>query len=181
MAVAEGSAFKDKEVYRHRHKPQAGANMDRDSTTSRPPASDFTFHGTYTRAVDAKGRFNLPFRFRQAGQEEKYVVAKGADDSLALLPYSVWIENFNRLREGEPGAPLRKNLRSMSLSSKVVEPDSQGRVAVTPEILQSYGITQKITIVGMGSFMELWDPETLAGITADGEVLDSTFMDEFYR
>ena len=180
MAVAEGSALKDKEVYRHRHKPQTGGNMDREPTTSRPLEHAFTFHGSYTRAVDAKGRFNLPFRFRQVGQEERYVVSKGADVSLTLLPYSVWIENFNRMREGQPGAQLRKNLRSMSLASKVVEPDSQGRVAVTPEILKACGVTQKITIVGMGSYMELWDPQTLEGITSGSDELDSTFMDEFY-
>ena len=158
--------------------------MNFDPRTEQPLDATFTFHGSYTRAVDAKGRFALPFRFRQGGSvpaEEKYVISKGADGSLSLLPYSVWIENFNRMRQGQPGPELRANLRRMSLASTVVEPDSQGRVAVSPDTLSVYGITKKIFVVGMGSYMELWDPEVLAKLdSGDGEV-DSGFMNGFYR
>jgi MraZ protein len=134
--------------------------------------------------VDAKGRFALPFRFRQGGSgpaEEKYVVSRGADGSLSLLPYSVWIANFNRMRQGTPGPELRANLRRMSLASTVVEPDGQGRVAVPVESLAGCGIAKKVTVVGMGSYMELWDPETLARTSPDDKDVDAGFMDDFYR
>ena len=158
--------------------------MDFDPTTSSSPSPEFTFHGSYTRAVDAKGRFALPFRFRQGGSvpvEEKYVVSRGADGSLSLLPYAVWIENFNRMRQGKPGPDLRANLRRMSLASTVVEPDSQGRVAVTADILAKCGIAKKVTVVGMGAYMELWDPDALARLNAGAEEVDDGFMDEFFR
>jgi MraZ protein len=156
--------------------------MSFDPHTEQPLDATFTFHGSYTRAVDAKGRFALPFRFRQGGSvpvEEKYVVSKGADGSLSLLPYSVWIGNFNRMREGQPSPELRANLRRMSLASTVVEPDSQGRVAVSPDTLVEFGIAKKISVVGMGSYMELWDPEALAKLE-DGDVSEG-FMNDFYR
>jgi MraZ protein len=158
--------------------------MNIDPTAATNPSPEFTFHGSYTRAVDAKGRFALPFRFRQGGSvpvEEKYVVSQGADGSLSLLPYAVWIENFNRMREGKPGPELRKNLRRMSLRSLVVEPDKQGRVAVPLEKLQNAGIAAKITVVGMGTYMELWDPDELAAMDAEGDTVDPGFMNEFYR
>jgi MraZ protein len=156
--------------------------MNSDSGTTQPLDATFTFLGSYTRSVDAKGRFALPFRFRQGGSvpvEEKYVVSKGADGSLSLLPYSVWIGNFNRMREGQPSPELRANLRRMSLASTVVEPDSQGRVAVSPDTLAEFGIAKKISVVGMGSHMELWDPEALAKLE-DGDVSEG-FMNDFYR
>jgi MraZ protein len=158
--------------------------MDFDATANANQAPAFTFHGSYTRAVDTKGRFALPFRFRQGGSvpvEEKYVVSQGADGSLSLLPYTVWIENFNRMRQGRPGPELRANMRRMSLASTVVEPDSQGRVAVAAETLARCGITKKVTVVGMGSYMELWDPASLDGLNAGADEVDSGFMDEFYR
>ncbi len=158
--------------------------MDYDKPAPAPDDFGFTFHGAYTRAVDTKGRFALPFRFRQGGSgpaEEKYVVARGADGSLSLLPYTVWIANFNRMRQGKPGADLRANLRRMSQKSLVLEPDSQGRVAVSPEFLSDCGIAKKVTVVGMGSYMELWDPDTLAQQDAGGDDVDAGFMDEFYR
>lgn len=155
-----------------------------DSLGSTPlPESAFAFHGSHTRSVDAKGRFNLPFKFLRGGsgpEEEKFVVSKGADGSLSLLPHSVWLANFNRLRQGKPGPELRAYLRRMSTNSKVVEPDSQGRVAVSHEILSGFGISKKITIVGMGDYMELWDPATLEAFNAEGEG-DAAYNDEFFR
>lgn len=147
------------------------------------PETVFAFHGSHSRAVDAKGRFNLPFKFLRGGsgpEEEKFVISKGADGSLSLLPHSVWLANFNRLRQGEPGPQLRAYLRRMSTSSTVVEPDSQGRVAVSRDILAEFGIDKKIAIVGMGNYMELWDPETLETVNAQGEG-DGAFNDEFFR
>jgi MraZ protein len=161
-----------------------GETMDFDKSAAAPDDFGFTFHGSYTRAVDAKGRFALPFRFRQGGAgpaEEKYVVARGADGSLSLLPYSVWIANFNRMRQGKPGPALRANLRRMSRNSLVLEPDSQGRVAVSPDFLADCGITKKIAVVGMGSYMELWDPDVLAKQDEGGAEVDAGFMDDFYR
>ena len=156
--------------------------MDHGQHTDRPMDATFTFHGSYTRSVDAKGRFALPFRFRQGGSgpvEEKYVVSKGADGSLSLLPYTVWEANFNRMRQGPPSPELRANLRRMSLSAIEVKPDSQGRVGISPDTLAESGIGKKITVVGMGTYMELWDPEVLAKLE-DGDVSEG-FMNEFYR
>jgi MraZ protein len=144
----------------------------------------YTFHGDYTRAVDAKGRFNLPFRFRQGGSgpgDEKYVVAKGADGSLAIHPHEIWMEIFERMRSGTPGPRLRANLRAMSLGSKTIEPDAQGRVQVPPELLASVGITNRVTVVGMGGYMELWAPDALARTQTGDEGPDAGFMDEWYR
>jgi MraZ protein len=152
-------------------------------STTPLPDSAFAFHGSHSRAVDAKGRFNLPFKFLRGGsgpEEEKFVVCEGADGSLSLLPHSVWLANYNRLRQGEPGPKLRAYLRRMSTNSKTVEPDSQGRVAVSREILAEIGVDKKVMIVGMGNYMELWDPATLAAMNAEDEG-DDAFNDEFFR
>ncbi len=145
-----------------------------------PMLTPFTFHGSHSRSVDTKGRFNLPLPFRVAA-EEKYMVSWGADGVLTLSPYTVWVANFNRLRALEPTAELRQFLRVISRSSRVVEPDQQGRVAVTSELLSSVGIERKIAIVGMGNYMELWDPQTLEQLDSSTEALEPQFMNEFFR
>jgi MraZ protein len=158
--------------------------MDFDTTANENQAPSSTFHGSYTRSVDAKGRFALPFRFRQGGPvpgEEKYMVTQGPDGSLSLMPYAVWMANFHRMSQGKPSRELRANKRKMSLASSEVTPDSQGRVAVSTETLAACGISKKITVVGMGNYMELWDPESLAQLNSGSDEVDSGFMDEFYR
>ena len=143
----------------------------------------FTFHGSYTRAVDAKGRFALPFRLRQAGADqaqEKYMVSRGADGTLSLQPYDVWGANFNRLRNEPPSRELRDYLRRMSANSTQVTVDAQGRVAIAPEKLAEFGIDKKITVLGVGSYMELWSPEALAARGQDNDA-DAAFDDAFFR
>lgn len=152
-------------------------------TASADEGFAFTFHGSYTRAVDAKGRFALPFRLRLGGtdqSEEKYMVSRGADGTLSLQPYDVWVANFNRLRGEAPSQKLRDYLRRMSANSTQVTVDAQGRVAIAPERLAEFGIDKKITVLGVGSYMELWSPEVLAARSRDGEG-DAAFDDEFFR
>ena len=54
-------------------------------------------------------------------------------------------------------------------------------VAVPVDKLGKSGISKKITVVGMGAYIELWNPEVLDKMDAEGDVVDPGFMDEFYR
>lgn len=158
--------------------------MEDTTPTPAPPRTPYTFHGAYTRSVDVKGRFNLPFRFRQGGPGagvEKYVVSRGPDGGLTIHPHEVWTESFERLRAAAGSKELRRNLRLMSLSSREVEPDSQGRVAVSPELLEAVGISRKVTVVGVGAYMELWDPDALAADDGGDDALEEGFVNEFFR
>lgn len=149
----------------------------------------FTFHGSYTRAVDAKGRFHLPFRFRNKSQglaeeeeeREKYMISLGLDGSRTLSPYSVWTANFNRLRREEPSEQKTADLREMSLGSQMVSPDAQGRVALPQDVLEALGVEKKITVVGMGPHMELWSPEAVQQLNPEGKGPSKGFMHRFYR
>lgn len=151
-----------------------------DSTPSTEQGVAFTFHGSYTRAVDAKGRFSLPFRFRLGAADEKYVVSKGPDGNLAVHPHSAWEAAYNRMQRGQPGPELRRNLRRMSMNSRPVEPDAQGRIAVPAELLEAVEIGRKVTVIGVGAYMELWNPERLAASEAAAGDPDAAFSDHFF-
>lgn len=151
-----------------------------DSTHNTEQSVAFSFHGAYTRAVDAKGRFSLPFRFRLGAEDEKYVVSKGPDGNLAVHPYSTWLSIFTRMQKTAVGEEQRRNVRIFSKNCRDVRPDSQGRVAVPTDLLTVAGIGRKVTVIGVGDYMELWNPETLeAGDAAAGEP-DSAFSDLFF-
>ncbi len=144
----------------------------------------YMFHGSHTRSVDGKGRFNLPFQFRRSGgvqENERYVVADGPDGTLNLLPYSEWIIAFNRMRQRDPNRSLRDELRRMSHNSRLVEPDAQGRIAVSPDILKKTGIVKKVLVMGMGNYLEMWDPERFEQYQAGLGDADTEFLNDFYR
>ena len=142
------------------------------------------FQGSYTRSVDDGGRFNLPFRFRKCGGaagEESFVVTQGPDGLLVLMPHTEWLRAFQRLRRSKLDKKKREELRRLSHNSEIVVPDGQGRVKVDPEALAQYGIQEKILIIGMGSFMELWNPNKHADHHASLTDPDQEFLDDFFR
>ncbi len=158
--------------------------MDHHETANSLNAVPFNFTGEYTRAVDAKGRFNLPFRFRKSApgiEEERYVVTSGPDGSLALMPYAVWLDNFNRVRQGAPSKKRRDFLRMMSRSSHELTPDNQGRIAIPDRFLKTAGVTRKIAVVGVGDFMELWDPDSLPAMATSPQEMNEDLCNEFFR
>jgi MraZ protein len=141
------------------------------------------FTGSYERAVDGKGRFNLPFRFRRGGgvaEDEQYVVTRGADGSLSLFPRDEWIKAFRKAQKMSKDAQVRAQARKLSAMSRNMTPDAQGRVMVPRELLDMAGIGNRVLVVGMGHYMELWHRDTFDAQQGAGVELDGEFMDEFF-
>ncbi len=142
----------------------------------------FCFHGAYERAVDAKGRFNLPFRFRLGGgaaEDEKYVVMRGQEGNLALFPRDEWVRAFNRIKRQKATRDWRAQLRRLSADSFELVPDSQGRVTVPQDFLADAGIARRVVAVGLGHYMELWSPEAFSAQKESAPGLDEDFLDDF--
>ena len=149
-----------------------------DQTTSNDRPA-FIFAGFHTRSVDKKGRFNLPQAFRPDG-ESKFVVNRGPKGVLTVLPYTLWLEKFRNIGRDKTRAERREAKRKMSLTSQIVEPDQQGRIAVAPSALEAAGIAGKIMIVGVDKYMELWPAEALEPMTVDEVQIDEDVIDEFF-
>ena len=143
----------------------------------------YCFHGAYERAVDAKGRFNLPFRFIKQGGEsadQQYVTTAGPETSLSIFPREEWTKAFIRAKKKSPDPRWQAQVRTMSADSQDLTPDAQGRVAVSLDFLKRAGIGRKVLVVGMGHYMELWDPDTFRkgqeALTPPGQ----DFKNEFF-
>ena len=124
------------------------------------------FYGTYTHSVDAKGRFSLPARIRQALPPE-------APNSIVLVLglepcfYGFSEPDFYRMQEkigalGMGSTDARGIMEVFGGSATFCEVDAQGRVLVLPKTLEIVGIKNEITIVGAVKFLSLWDPQKYA-------------------
>ena len=112
--------------------------------------------------------------------EDRYVVNRGPGGVLTLVPYSVWLEKFRTMAADKSPAERREARRKMSLASQVVEPDQQGRIAVAKSSLDEAGIDRKIAMVGMGDYIELWNPEALERTAGADDEIDADVLDAFY-
>jgi MraZ protein len=141
------------------------------------------FLGRFNHTVDEKGRLAIPARFRpdlQAG----LVITRGTDRCLSVYPLSTWETLAAKLDALPLGDANARNLRRAAFAAaEPAELDKQGRI-VLPERLRAYAnLGGNIAVVGMNTYLELWDLqtwETLEGeVEAQGDVFAAHLAGQF--
>ncbi len=121
------------------------------------------FQGASALALDAKGRFAVPARHRDAlvalcaGQ---LTLTRHPDGCLMVFPRPAW-EVF---RDKVAALPMSAAgwKRVFMGNAMDVEIDSASRVLVSPELRAAAGLGKEVMLLGMGSHFELWDAERYA-------------------
>ncbi len=165
------------------HKTEVTATMSDRDAKERDDDATYYFQGSYTRSVDEKGRFNLPYRFRRSGGavgDEEFVLTEGPDHILCLMPHTEWLRAFQRIRRQKLTRKTREELRRQSHNSAIVVPDSQGRIKVDTETLNRHSIAERVLVMGMGHYLELWNPDRHAEHHAGLSDATPEFLDEFF-
>ena len=118
------------------------------------------FLGNSSISLDAKGRLAVPTRHRDAlsAGTGQITITKHPHGCLMIFPQPAW-EQF---RERVAALPMDAQWwRRIFLGNAMdVEMDGTGRVLVSPELRADAGITREATLLGMGSYLELWDSST---------------------
>jgi MraZ protein len=118
------------------------------------------FLGEFSHTIDDKGRLTIPSRFRP-DVATGVVVTRGLDGCLAVYPNAEWeslAAKVNALPITDRHA--REFRRFVFGSATEAMPDRQGRVLI-PAFLREYaGIEGEVAIVGMNTYIEIWNPET---------------------
>ena len=114
--------------------------------------------GTYTHALDAKGRLIIPARLRKE-LGEGFVNTKNMDRCLSIYPKAEW----EALTEKLNGLPLissesaRKINRLIFGNSEEPEIDKQGRILIPADLRRHANLTKDVTLVGVNRMVEVWD------------------------
>ncbi len=117
------------------------------------------FLGEYNHTLDEKGRVTIPSRFRPY-LATGVVVTRGLDGCLALYPNSTWealAQKVNALPMTDRRA--RDFRRFVYGSATESVPDRQGRVLIPAYLRQYATIDGEVTVVGMNTYFEIWNPE----------------------
>jgi len=114
-----------------------------------------TVLGAYQHALDSKGRFILPARFREHLGEEAFVTSE-EDGCLALWrPEEFEVkasEIRDRARRGQ-----RDVERAFFAGAMEASPDRQGRVAIPTGLREFAGLERDVVVVGLYDHIEIWD------------------------
>ncbi len=115
------------------------------------------FIGEYNHTLDAKGRLNVPAKFRTE-LAKGAVVTKGLENCLFLYTKKDWqelAEKISKLPISQSSS--RAFSRLMLAGAMEAELDKQGRI-VLPDYLRKYaGLNKKAVINGLYNRIEIWD------------------------
>ena len=113
--------------------------------------------GEFHHTLDPKNRLFIPAKFREVLGMNFYITRK-TEKCLAVYSEEEW-ERFtaklNSLPDSQVGL-LKQFLYSKTVS---VTPDSNGRVVLTPSLMEYAGIDKNVVIIGVGDHAQIWSEE----------------------
>ena len=123
--------------------------------------------GEYNHSVDAKGRVSVPSKLRM-DLGESFIVTKGLDNCLFAYSKTEWATFEAKLK----ALPLtntnaRNFVRFFFSGATECEIDKQGRINIPQNLREYASVTKDVTIVGVGTRVEIWDREKWANFTSE--------------
>ncbi len=127
------------------------------------------FLGRFSHNLDAKGRLAIPAKFRGA-LADGLVVTRGIDRCLSVYPLTAWETLAARVSALSISDPDARQFKRMVFAEAMDEElDAQGRIVVPPELRRYAGIEREAIVVGMNTYVEIWDPVRWAALSATVE------------
>lgn len=126
------------------------------------------FSGSYTHAIDPKGRATIPAAYREALGEGFTLALNQQNSALALYPKPVWDAMSERLRRipmsDARGMAYVRMVKAFSYIDQQL--DGQGRLLLPANLREKVGLDKQITFAGLGTFLEIWDADRFAASIA---------------
>ncbi len=121
------------------------------------------FLGEYEHTLDQKQRLAIPSELREVLDPkvhgENFVAAPGANGMLWLWPERTFAQLSQALGGSIVGDPQLQDFERTLFSQAARVPlDNAGRVRIPDRLLQRFGLTGSIMILGVRDHLELVDP-----------------------
>jgi MraZ protein len=125
-----------------------------------PAKGGFVFQGAALLNLDAKGRMALPAKHRDAllaAGEGRLVLTAHPHRCLLLYPQPAW-EPIRAQILAAPSLQVESAMvrRLLVGFAEELEPDSAGRLLISPSLRRYAGLEKEIWLVGQGSHFEVW-------------------------
>ena len=141
-----------------------------------------TFIGEYSYTIDAKGRINIPSKFRNSlskDNKSSLVVTRGMDKCVWVYPLIVWKSIEDELRKLSSLSSINRSfIRNTVRHASITKLDKQGRISLNQNLISFSSIIKNALIIGMVNKIEIWDPSYLLKIDNNFNDIDSTQFDE---
>jgi MraZ protein len=130
-----------------------------------------SFVGTFTYAIDHKGRIAIPPSMRRGDSPRRplttFYLNRGFDNCIAVYPPDSWQRMLEKIRKFSPGDPKARAFKRAFLKDAMeVTVDSQGRVTIPPALITHAALGKEAVLHGSDNCIEIWNPERFAQLTS---------------
>ena len=140
------------------------------------------FRGTFEQTIDAKGRVNIPARYRDVLREagdERIVVTNlriGEMRCLEARSHSDWVKLEARIAERTDLSPEAMNFYDNFYlpGAHDCQIDGQGRLLVPPVLREYASLVKELVFAGGRGKFRVWDKEKWATVHQGGELVGVT-------
>jgi len=141
-----------------------------------------TFIGEYAYSLDSKGRVNVPAKFRQSLSEDNentFVITRGVDPCIWVYPLSHWKEIESNIRNLSSISKIHRTfVRNTARYASPSTYDKQGRITLTPSLIEYADLDKDALIIGMINKMEIWNPDRLDETDQQNMEIDPAAYDD---
>ncbi len=138
------------------------------------------FVGMFTHSLDPKKRLTIPADWREqvVGPKSLYVMPGVEENCLCVFPSREMSRRLETIgHHSITDRKARQFTRVLASSSDLLTWDTQGRMRIKDELLDSASIKNRVVLVGNFRFFELWSPDVLKR----SGVMDKTNIAEAVR
>lgn len=111
--------------------------------------------GEYYHTLDAKNRVFIPSKHRDILGENFMITRKIGEKCLAVYSSEEW-EKFSEKLTQFPDSVVNKLKRFLYSKTIMVTPDAQGRIMLTPSLVEYANIEKNVAIIGCGDHAQIW-------------------------
>ena len=115
--------------------------------------------GNAVHNLDTKGRVVIPAKYRDDFGSSVFALY-GVKGCIRLYSYEEFMKVASKVIDGDISKDAYR--RKIFGSVENVSLDVQGRILLSEELRKKAGITDKVRMVGMFNWLELWSEERLA-------------------
>lgn len=139
-----------------------------EAVTEEAPLKNKVLTGNAVHNIDPKGRIVIPAKFREALGSTVFAIKSTDGRCIRLYPEVEFLKMLDKLCKGDVRMTALR--RKISGAAEQLKVDSQGRLLVPEEMRLSVGISEKVHMVGMVEWLELWEEKSLE--QADDELTE---------
>ena len=119
------------------------------------------FYNDFTHTIDKQRRVAMPREWRDSKEENVFFLMPGRDNSIQALPEEIFMEDFyEKARKSSfANRQQRKALSEIGKFTHRTACDKQGRITLTPMLMDYSGLTDDAWLIGGITQIEIRKPE----------------------